>query len=152
VRIRRYQFQNTKGLNLTVDNNRLDPIHQIRIIVSDAQSFDASRSAFRTGCSFSAAVITQPNIVQPSCSGNPVWLIRKETSNFHLLAGDDFGHLMSWPENDKSEMQRWRLSLRVLPMTWARNSAEKSAPLRELVADIVARWDKATNEFSIEKA
>jgi len=40
VRIQRYTSQNTRGLSLTIDNNRLGGIHPIRLIISKAQSYD----------------------------------------------------------------------------------------------------------------
>ncbi len=66
-------------------------------------------------------------------------------------AADDFSHVMSWPENDRSEVQRWRLSVRVLPETYARSSAERSVPLTEYFAEFEVLWNKAANEFSIQK-
>jgi hypothetical protein len=151
VRVRRYQFQETKGLNLIIDNNRLNPIHQFRVIVSDAQSFDSDHDAYRNSSNFSAAVVTAPNVVQPRCSSDPFLLLRKETSNNSLLAGNDFSHALLWPQNDKSEVEKWRFTLRVLAMTSPRNAAEKSLPLKELVEKIVVYWDRTSNEFSFER-
>jgi hypothetical protein len=152
VRIQHYQFQDIKGFNLVVDNNRLNPIHQVRIIISDPQSFDPHHDAFRSGSGFNAFATTEPNIIQPSCSGKSVWLIRKDPSNINLLAGNDFSHVMSWPENDKTEIQKWRFNLRVLPMTAARNSTEKPLPLKELNTNLILLWDRTSNEFSVEEA
>lgn len=151
VRIRYYEFQKTKGLTLVVDNNRLNPIHQIRVIIADAQSFDFPHNTYRQGSNFSAAVVTAPNVVQPSCSSDPILFIRKETSNKSLLAGNDFGHVMVWPDNDTSEVERWRLMLRLMAMTFPRNSSEKPLPLKELFANIVLFWDRARNEFATER-
>jgi hypothetical protein len=151
VRIRHYQFQETRGLTLVVDNNRLNPIHQIRVIVADAQSFDLHHNDYRQGSNFSAAVVTAPNVIQPSCSSNPILVIRKETSNKSLLAGNDFSHAMVWPENDTSEVERWRFTLRVMATTSPRNSSEKSLPLKELFVNIVLFWDRARNEFAVER-
>jgi hypothetical protein len=151
VRIRHYQFQETRGLTLVVDNNRLNPIHQIRIIIADAQSFDLYHNAYRQGSNFSAAVVAAPNVIQPSCSSNPIPLIRKETSNKSLLAGDDFSHAMVWPEKDTSEVERWRFTLRVMATTSPRISSEKSLHLKELFANIVLFWDRARNEFEVER-
>ncbi len=150
MRIRQFQSLDAKSINLIVDNNRLGPIHKIRVIVSEARSFDTRHNAFRTAVGFGAAVMTQQDIIQPSCSGRPVPLVRKATSNSNLLAADDFSHVMSWPENDRSEVQRWRLSVRVLPETYARSSAERAVPLREFFAELEVLWDKATNKFSVE--
>lgn len=151
MRISHYQFQETRGLTLTVDNNRLNPIHQIRVIVAEAQSFDARHNTYRQGSNFSAAVVTAPNEIEPSCSGNPVLLIRKEASNNSLLAGNDFSHAMVWAQNDTSEVQRWRFTLRVMASTFPRNASEKSLPLKELSANIVVLWDGAKNQFSVER-
>ena len=151
VRIRHYQFQETRGLTLVVDNNRLNPIHQIRMIIADAQSFDFYHNAYRQGSNFSAAVVTAPNVIQPSCSSNSILLIRKEISTKSLLAGNDFSHAMVWPENDSPEVERWRFTLRVMATTSPRNSSEKSLPLKELFANIVLFWDRARNEFEVER-
>jgi hypothetical protein len=150
-RIRHYQFQQTRGLTLIVDNNRLNPIHQIRVIVADAQSFDPYHNAYRQGSNFSAAVVTAPNIIQPSCSSDPILLVRKETSSKSLLAGNDSSHAMVWPENDTSEAEQWRFTLRMIAMTSPRNSSEKSPPLKEFFANIVLFWDRGRNEFAVER-
>jgi hypothetical protein len=151
MRIRHYQFQETRGLTLIVDNNRLNAVHQIRVIVADAQSFDLRHDAYRQGSNFAAAVVTKPNAIQPSCSSSPILIVRKEPSNKSLLAGDDFSHAMVWPENDTSEIERWRFTLRVIATTLPRNASEKALPLKELFANIVLFWDKANNEFAIEQ-
>ena len=150
VRIRHYQFQETRGLTLTVDNDRLNPIHQIRVIVADAQSFDLDHNAYRQSSNFNAAVVTAPNVIQPRCSSNPILLIRKETSNNSLLAGNDFSHAMVWPQNDTSEVERWHFTLRVMAANAPRNSLEKSFPLEEIFANVVVFWDRTRNEFSLE--
>jgi hypothetical protein len=151
VRVRNYEFQGMKEIHLVVDNNRLNPIHQIRVIVADAQSFDSPQNAYRQSSNFSAAVVTAPNVIQPSCSSEPVLLIRKDASIDSLLAGNDSSHTMVWPENDKSEVERWRFTLRVMATTSPRNSSEKALPLKELFVNIVMFWDRVRNEFSIER-
>ena len=151
MRICHYQFQETRGLTLVMDNNRLNAIHQIRVIVADAQSFDLHHNAYRQGSNFAAAVVTKPNAIQPSCSSSPILLVRKDPSNKSLLAGDDFSHAMVWPENDTSEVERWRFTLRVIATTLPRNASEKALPLKELFANLVLFWDRANNEFAIEQ-
>lgn len=151
VHIRHYQFQEARGLTLVVDNNRLNPIHQIRVIIADAQSFDFHHNAYRQGTNFSAAVVAVPNVIQPSCSSKPILLIRKETSSKSLLAGDDASHALVWPENDESDVERWRLTLRLAATTLPRNSSEKSIPLKELFANVALYWDRARNEFAVER-
>lgn len=151
MRICHYQFQETRGLTLVVDNNRLNAIHQIRVIVADAQSFDLHHNAYRQGSNFAAAVVTKPNAIQPSCSSSPILLVRKDPSNKSLLAGDDFSHAMVWPENDTSEVERWSFKLRVMATTLPRNASEKALPLKELFANLVLFWDRANNEFAVER-
>lgn len=151
LRIRRYQSQETRGLTLVVDNNRLNPIHQIRVIIADAQSFDLHHHAYRQSSNFNAALVAAPNIIQPSSSSNPILLIRKETSNNSLLAGDDSSHAMMWPENDTSEVEQWCFTLRVLAVAVPRNSPEKSLPIREFFTKIVVFWDRTRNEFAVEQ-
>lgn len=151
MRICHYQFQETRGLTLVVDNNRLNAIHQIRVTVSDAQSFDLHHNAYRQGSNFAAAVVTKPNAIQPSCSSSPILLVRKDPSNKSLLAGDDSRHAMVWPENDTSEVERWRFTLRVIATSLPRNASEKALPLKELFAKLVLFWDRANNEFAIEQ-
>jgi hypothetical protein len=56
-----------------------------------------------------------------------------------------------WPENDASEVERWRFTLRVMATTSPRNSSEKSLPLKELFAKIILFWDRARNEFAVKR-
>ena len=120
------------------------------MIIADAQSFNLHHNAYRHGSNFSTAVVTAPNVIQPSCSSNPILLSAKNIEQ-ESPCWNDFSHAMVWPENDTSEVERWRFTLRVMATTSPRNSAEKSLPLKELFANIVLFWDRARNEFAVER-
>jgi membrane protein implicated in regulation of membrane protease activity len=149
VRIQPYSLPNERGVRLTIDNNRLDSIHQIRVIISAACSFDARHDAFRE-TSINAVVLNRPNLIRPSSSGEPVPLIRKEPAYAHLVVGENPRYSLVWPENDKSEIQRWRLSIRVSGANRPVPLQSQPVPLKELFADLLVFWNSTSNEFSIE--
>jgi hypothetical protein len=139
------------GLQLTVENHRLTSIHQIRLIISTACSFDARHGAFRESI-INAVTLNFPNHIRPSGVGSPIRFLWKESGSRYLLVGsNNMRSQLAWPELDKSEVERWRLSLRILASNWPPNASGLSTPLEELRTDIVVLWDRARNELSIEK-
>jgi hypothetical protein len=146
---RRFEFQGKRGLTVAFNNERLEAIAQLFVTVFDAQSYDERQGAFRNASDFSAVRIDFLSIVQPSCSANPIWFVRKEPDKPHLFAGNDFGHQMKWPENDRSETQKWRMSLGITAKTHARSSSESAIVLPARKIPVYVQWAKAANQFSI---
>jgi hypothetical protein len=66
--IRRHGFQDTKGLAISFDNNRLDAVNRAFVTIYSAQSFDPKHKSFRAS-SFNAVRIDMLQVVQPSDSG-----------------------------------------------------------------------------------
>jgi len=58
---------------------------------------------------------------------------------------------LRWPDRDKAEVERWKLTLRVLAFVRPANANEQSTPLKELSAEAILVWNRDRNEFSIEK-
>jgi hypothetical protein len=66
------------------------------------------------------------------------------------MLGDHMSNVMKWPDNDKSQGQRWKLSLSVGAKLHANNSAGKSIPLRLTKFDLIVQWDSIDNTFTLE--
>lgn len=137
---------------ITVDNNRLGAITKIIISITGAQSYDAVHNDFRNSTNFSLVRIHRPDIVQPSESTQRTWLVRKLKLDTpaNLLAGDSSQQLI-WPQNDKSEFQRWRLAIAVNAETVASQPNERTMPLRVVAFNVIVIWNSTTNEFFLEK-
>jgi hypothetical protein len=146
VEIKNHEQLTTRGLVISVTNNRLSTIHKLTIRVQSAQSFDARHQAFRDGIGFSPLAMTRPNVVLPSCSDKQLWLVRKEANNDHLLAGDNNMHPMIWPDNDKSRDQKWRMVVSVAAETWP-----TGPPLLMLKLDFTVEWKRDQNVFSVQQ-
>lgn len=151
LRIAKIDSGQIRGIELRVENHRLTSIHQIRLIISAASSFDRRHGAFREAC-LGGQIFARPNVIRPSMSGNPILLVWKAAHSPFLVSGENnILHELRWPDNDKCEIERWKLSLRVQAFAWPPNSIGRSAPLNELSAEVIFLWDRARNEFSIER-
>jgi hypothetical protein len=148
VRIQPYASQSTHGLTLTIDNNRLGGIYQVRVIISKARSYDSRHRDFRDSF-INAVVMSSPDVIAPGLSGKPFLLVRKEPNYPHLFAGDSFRFPLPWPTNDKSPVHKWNLDFRVQVALWP--PSPPGGALKELFADFTFLWDPVANEFSIER-
>lgn len=150
VRISRVESADIRGIQLQIENYRLTSIHQIRVILSSASSFDSRHEAFREP-SLTGRTFSRPNMIRPSCSGVPILIVWKAPQGAGLVTGENnLTYRLPWPDKDSSDVERWKLSLRVLAFDWPPNAAGNSTPLRELDTDVVVLWSRARNEFSIE--
>jgi len=151
VRIHRHESGNLKGLAVTVDNNRLEAISKISITIYSAQSFDQSHGAFRDGIGFNAGIISQPNNILPSTSGKTDWFVRKDPKYPNLLAFDDTVHAMPWPSNDKSSIQKWRLTLGITAQMASKKSNTnyiEQFPTEKM--SVIVEWDSEINQFTLK--
>jgi hypothetical protein len=152
LRISKVESGTIRGIQLQIENDRLTSIHKIRIILSSACSFDSQRGAFREA-SLSGQTFTRPDVIRPSCSGQPMLLVWKAAQWAGLVTGENnFVRQLLWPDRDKSDIERWKLSLSALAFDWSPNPAARSIPLKEINTDFVVLWARAQNEFSIEKS
>jgi hypothetical protein len=150
VRISKVESETIRGIQLQIENYRLTSIHQIRVILFSACSFDSQHRAFREPC-LTGQAFTPSDVIRPSCSGKPIPLVWKAAQWAGLVTGENnVVRQLLWPDRDKSDIERWKLSLRVLAFDRPANAAG-SAPLKELNTDIVVLWTRARNEFAIEK-
>lgn len=147
-RIYKFQSDSARGIMLIVNNNRLDPIEKIRIVILNSQSFDSRHSQFRQSSNFNAVSIVRPEVIQPSSSAKQAWLVRKDVTGKHLMAGDST-QPMPWPDNDHSAVQKWRLSIQIDASTVPRNALERAFVLKSISKNIVVLWNKAENKFSV---
>jgi hypothetical protein len=150
LRIAKVDSGGIHGIEAQVENDRLTSIHQIRLILSDVSSFDSRHGAFREA-SVNARTFTRPDMIRPSTSGKPILLVWKSTHSARLVTGENnVLRELLWPDRDKAEIERWKLSLRVQAFASPVNSQEQSPPLGELSTEIIFTWNRARNEFSIE--
>jgi hypothetical protein len=132
-----------------IRNDRLGTISKIKLTICKAQSFDSRHKQFREPQA-SGILVNQPNTIAPSSSGAISWLVAKKAQNKYLFAGDATSNHLIWPENDKSEIQVWRLTIAIDGVAIV--SGQNTKPLSQLqfVADV--SWNTTTNLFSIQKA
>jgi hypothetical protein len=151
LRVAKVDSGGIRGIELQVENYRLTSIHQIRLIISKASSFDGRHGAFREG-SLTGQTFVRPDLIRPSTSGRPILLVWKAAHSAFLVTGENnILRELLWPDNDKAQVERWKLSLRVQAFAWPPNSQGQSAPLKEISAEIIFLWNRTRNEFSIEK-
>lgn len=151
LRIAKVDSSGIRGIEFQVENYRLTSIHQIRLIISSASSFDGRHGAFREA-SLTGQTFARPDVIRPSTSGNPILLVWKAAHSPFLVSGENnILHELRWPDNDKVEVERWKLSLRVQAFAWPPSSDGRSIPLNELFAEVIFLWNRTRNEFFIEK-
>lgn len=152
LQIGRHQSGNQYGFTITFINERLGAISHTGVLIDNAQSFNEGRQAYRDPAGYSAARLTYPNAIQASCSGRPMWLVRRDPSSPHLLAGDSTLSPMVWPDNDSSNVRRWRLSLSAYMQTVPVRTVDSPVRLRTMEFNIVVAWNVGENKFSVEAA
>jgi hypothetical protein len=149
VRIHPHEFDQAKALMVVVDNNRLDTICKVKTTIYSAQSFDADHGDYRDGFGFQAGIISQPDNILPSTTGKTDLFVRKDAEYSYLLAFDDYSHPLSWPSNDKSVIQKWRLSLGITASTAPMNSSMKAIQFNTEKLVVILTWNSVTNDFAI---
>lgn len=150
VRIHPHEFDHAKALMVVVDNNRLETICKVKITIYRAQSFDADHGEYRDGAAFQAGIISQPDNILPSTTGKTDLFVRKDAEYAFLLAFDDYIHPLPWPSNDKSEIQKWRLSLGITASTSPLNSSTKAIQFQTEKPVVILVWNSVTNDFAID--
>lgn len=151
LRVSKVDSGTVRGIELFIENHRLTSIHQIRVILSSACSFDGRQRAFRESI-VTGQTFTRPNLIRPSCSGQPILLVWKAPQGAGLVTGENNNlRQLLWPDMDKSEVERWKIALRALAHEWPAKSNGQSTPLKELSTELIVLWSRAQNEFSIEE-
>jgi hypothetical protein len=99
----------------------------------------------------SGQVFNRPDVIRASGSGRPITLLWKESRWESIVTGDNnIVRPLAWPENDKSQVERWKISLRVLAFEQKKNVHDNLVPLREVPIDMIVTWDKEHNNFALE--
>jgi hypothetical protein len=151
INIRRLGNAEMKGLAYNIDNHRLDTIGKVSITIYSAQSFSSYHGEFRDGAGFKAARYPYQGNINSSTSGHPGWIIRKDPTKSFLLAADDNTHEMIWPDNDKAEIQRWRMEIGLTAETIPPAAGIPAKGLTTQPFHIIVSWNTKTNEFFLEK-
>jgi hypothetical protein len=124
VHITRYTADQTKGLLVVVSNERLSAISPFRLRFLQARSFDGRHGDFRqNSLNAFSGLSRQP--IQPSCNSEAMALIRKLQSRY-MLVGNDDQHPPTWPENAKSPVHKWLLTIDVFVQTVARSNEQQT--------------------------
>jgi hypothetical protein len=124
---------------------------KVLITLFSAQSFSSYQGDFRDGYGFKAARFPYQGNITSSSSSLPVWIVRRDPSRGGLLAADDDTHEMNWPDNDKAEIQRWRIKLGLTAETVPPGSGTSARGLTTQPFHIIVSWNPTTNEFFVEK-
>jgi len=151
LRIAKFDSGGVRGIELRVENRGLTSIRQDRLIISSASSFDVRHGAFREPF-LTGQVFARQDVIRPSTSGKSIPLVWKAVHSPFLVSGEsNVLRELRWPDNDKAEVERWKLSLRVQASALSPNSQGQSGALKELLAEVIFLWNRTQNEFSIEK-
>ena len=150
LRIYKVDSGGIRGIQLHVENHRLTSIYDVRVTLSSAASFDSRqgdlREASLTGQTFSGS-----DVIRPSFSGRPILLLWKTPQFASLVTGENnVLRQLVWPNTDKTDTERWKLSIGVHAADGPADAPGHATALRELTAQLVVLWHKTRNEFSIE--
>ncbi len=151
IRIEADDSTDQPTLKLKVDNNRLDAIQEIDTIIYSAFSFDTRRNEFRTHPAATGSRTVLPSPVLPSESSQNVLLVHKRAGKDHLQLGNDDQRVMKWPENDKAQVQRWKLNLSVGARVFSRTIPLTGEVFKPTTFDLIIEWDTASNRLTVEK-
>jgi hypothetical protein len=152
IRIAREENDTTKGLLLSVTNDRLSAIAKTRLIIRSARSFDSTKHEYRDGRMFKPFDKVDPDPIEAGYSGKGIWFFHKRSSHPHVFAGNDDQHPLIWPENDKSTVHKWLVSFEVLAFTVPAKQSDPGIPLKTVKQTIVLAWNLSKNEFFIDEA
>jgi hypothetical protein len=152
LRITKFDSGGARGVQIQIENDRLELIHQTRVILSSATSWDSGHEAYRES-TLAARTFNRPDVIGSRGTGKAIPLVWKAADSAGLVTGEsNIRYPLIWPERDKADIEKWKLSLRVLAFVRPTSSQEQSTPLRELNTEIVVLWNRGRNEFSIEKS
>lgn len=151
VRLSTFGSPQLRGIQLQIENYRLTSVHQVRIVLASASSFDVRHQDFREPA-VSGQMFSRPNPIRPSGSGQTIPLIWKEARWPGLVTGENnLIRQLGWPENDKSEIETWKLSLRVQVFDVTQNAHGQSISLGDLPFEAVVDWERNSNVFRLKK-
>jgi hypothetical protein len=140
------------AVTLRVDNNRLDAIHNLDVIVYSAYSFDGRQNQFRTHAAATGSRMQSPNVVLPSESSQAFVLVHHPSGQDQLQLGNDTARTMKWPENDKANIQRWKLNVSFGARAHSNTIPPTGEVFQPLKFDLIVEWNKISNQLSVEKA
>jgi hypothetical protein len=140
------------AITLRVDNNRLDAIHHLDAIVYSAYSFDGRQNQFRTHAAATGARMQSPNVVGPSESSQAFVLVHHPTGKDQLQLGNDTERTMKWPENDKANIQKWKLNVSFGARAYSNTIPPTGEVFQPAKFDLIVGWNKISNQLSVEKA
>jgi hypothetical protein len=140
------------AVTMAIDNNRLDGIHHLDTIVYSAYSFDSRQNQFRTHAAATGARMQSPNFVGPSESSQAFVLVHHPTGKDMLQLGNDTARPMKWPENDKANIQRWKLNVSFGARVYSNTIPPTGEVFQPSKFDLIVTWNKISNELSVEKA
>jgi hypothetical protein len=142
---------NDSAITLRVDNYRLDAIHHLDAIVYSACSFDGRQNQFRTHAAATGARLQSPNVVGPSESSESFVLVHHPNGKDQLQLGNDNARTMKWPENDKANVQKWRLNVSVGARAYSNTFPVTGEVFQPTKFDLVVQWNKISNQLSVER-
>jgi serine/threonine protein kinase len=132
LELRVKQHPTIPGLIFTIVNRRNKNLSDCRVLIIDAQSFDARLSEYREGFGLGAKPLSRHSQILAGDETATNWLLC--IRNGRLEVGDTVGEgALRWPSADASEIQVWRLGLAIeaqdidpwpvrLTIEWNRNS------------------------------
>jgi hypothetical protein len=143
-----------KGLILVISNERLNALASYKVVIRSGQSFDSKHSDYRDGIEFIPFSFAAAEPIFSSSNGKGLWFIHKRPESAQLFTGNDDGHILRWPDNNKSLVQKWRIGLEAvafqLPKPKDTSQPPNPIPLKPIQAYIVIIWNTAQSSFHIE--
>lgn len=139
-------------VTMTVDNNRLGAIHHLDVIIYSAYSFDGRHNQYRTHAGATGWRAQSQNVVGPSDSSQAFVLVHLSAGRDTLQLGSDNARPMRWPDNDKADMQKWKLNMSFGARAYSNTVPPTGEVFQPVKFDLIVTWNKASNELSVQKA
>jgi hypothetical protein len=139
---------------LYIENNTLGPISHISVGVLTAQSYDEQLKDWRDGRPFKPFRNEYSSTLDSGHITSVMWLLRKTNTiggGVLMIGSVAKGEAqLKWPNNDKSKVHQWLLSLSIFTQTEPPDDHHKPVDLEPINIKVIGIWDPHKNEFSMD--
>lgn len=140
----------TCGLVLSFINDTPDYLPFYQVEVTEANSWNESHQTFLPNRAFNRRQIISGRNFEPIHKTNGQWLVRvlNQNNDTHLAIGNDDSNKLSWPNNDPTTVEIWRLTIAVSYEPRASTPGNvKGLPAKYLLV----RWDRTDGTIQMLK-
>lgn len=139
------------GLVLAVMNDSPEYIASYTVEVAEANSWSDAHKTFLPNHSFNRRAINSGKNLGPMSRNNAQWLVKELRTNdrIQLSIGDDGNSPLSWPNNNPTAVEIWRLTLGV---SYDRLlNLGKDNPTGLPPEYLLIRWDRENHSIAMMK-